>query len=72
MIDWIFVALEETLHERFVHDRDRSGGLVVRRRKRAASQDRHAEVLQVTGADAVPRRATLLAHLGHQAFTMSG
>ncbi len=59
----LLVALEEALHERFIHDRDVFRGLVVRRREGAPANDRHAEVLQVIGAHAIPGCASALAHL---------
>ena len=57
LADRILVALEEALDERLVDDRDRRGRFVVRLRERAPARHRHAEVLQVVRADAIPRRA---------------
>jgi hypothetical protein len=59
----ILVALEKALHERFVDDGDRSGRFVVGGRERAPAHDANAEILQVVGADAVPRRPRVLAQL---------
>ena len=57
LVERILVALEEALDERFVDDGDRRRRLVVGRRERAPAHQRHAEVLQVVRADAIPRRA---------------
>ena len=63
LIERILVALEEAPDERFVHDRDGLRRLVVGGGEVAAADELHAEVLEVVRADAIPRRAGLLAGL---------
>ena len=59
LIERILVALEEALDERFVDDGDGLAGLVVGGGEVTPAHERHAEVLQVVRADAIPRRAGL-------------
>ncbi len=66
LIQRVFAALEKALHESFVDDGHGRGGFVVRRRKRAPAQNRHAEILKIVGAHTVPRGARLLVELGRR------
>ena len=60
LIDGIFVILEEAFDERLIHDGDRSGGFIVGRGEIATTDHGNAEILQIVGADAIPRRTGLL------------
>src|SRR5205814_4554494 len=57
LIERVFRALEKTLDESFVDDGHRRGGFIVCRGERAAAQYRHAKILEIVGAYAVPRGA---------------
>ena len=57
LIQRVFAALEKALHESFVDDGHGRGSFIVRRRKRAPAQNRHAKILKIVGAHAVPGRA---------------
>src|SRR6266481_5527360 len=71
----VFVALEKALHERFVDYGYGRSGFIVRRCKRAPAQNRHAKILKIVGAHAVPRGARFLVEFGrgmagdHDEFT---
>ena len=54
LVEGILVASEEPPHERFVHNRDRCGGLIVRGGERSTSNRDHAEVLKIVRAHPVP------------------
>ena len=54
LIDRIFVALEEALHEGFVHDGYRRRGFIVGRSEVTPAQDRHPKVLEIIGTYTVP------------------
>ena len=71
LVERIFAVLEESANERFVHDRHMLGRLVVGLGEMTAARELDPEKLEVVGADAIPRRASLLAGLrrrmpGHQ------
>ena len=61
LVERIFLGLEKALHERLVYHGHVLGGLVVGLGEVAAAYQLDAQVLQVVGANAVPRRACLLA-----------
>src|SRR5580698_388891 len=63
LIDGIFVTLKKAPDEGLIHNRHRGGGSVVSFAKSAAAHNRHAKVLKIAGADAIPRCARFLAHL---------
>lgn len=67
LIERIFIAPEEALHERLVNDCNRSGRLVVRCRKQASPHDRDAQVLKIIGTDAVPGGAHIVARVRRMA-----
>ena len=57
LIERVFRALEKTLDESFVDNRHRRGGFVIGSGERAPAQNRHAKILKIIGAYAVPRGA---------------
>ena len=63
MIDGIFVIFEEAFDEGLIHHGDRRGGFIVCRGEIAATDQGNTEILQIVGADAIPRRSGLLVEL---------
>jgi len=59
LLDGIFIGFEETLDESFVDEGDGSGGFIVGVGEVTATDELHAEILEILGADAVPRSAAL-------------
>src|SRR5207253_5718286 len=57
LIERVFRALEKTLDESFVDNGHGRGGFVIGSGERAPAQNRHAKILKIVGAYAVPRGA---------------
>src|SRR6266576_1594772 len=66
LIQGVFVALEKALHESLVDDGHGRGGFIVPCGKLAPTQDRHAKILKIVGAHAVPGRASFLVEFGRR------
>src|ERR1700674_2098502 len=64
LIQGIFVALQKTLHESLVDNGHGRGGFIVRCGKRAPTQNRHAKILKIVGAHAIPGSACFLVEFG--------